>query len=141
MGSRGKSLSASATRAMASALKEGLFNELRKAGIKHSPKDTKFITKDQNGKITWLEKGNSKAGLMHIYQQHASQFKQSLGIKKSRIANHIRHVIEKGNIVYSISNKGGTKRIYSYQGEYYTVVVTGSNGFIVTAYPMSTKKK
>ena len=151
MGSRGKSLSASARRIIERAhndvlssssegapdncYKEALFDELRNAKVKFSEADTIFITRDQHGKITWLEEGNTLVGLTHIQENHASQFEKALGIKSSDIPNHIRVVIEKGVIVDSKPDKGGIRREYHYKGNYYTVIVTGSNGFIITAHP------
>lgn len=73
MGSRGKSLSESARR-IANKNHKGdsliseekatdgyspneLFDELRRTNTKFSEPDTVFITRDQDGKITWLERG------------------------------------------------------------------------------------
>lgn len=153
MGSRGKSLSASARRVIEKSQKsslmatreeiseatytEALFDELRKEKVKFSKEDTIFITRDQYGKITWLEKGNEFAGLMHIQIRHANEFEKALGIKTRDIPNHIREVLENGIIVDSKPDRDGTRRKYRYKGNYYTVVVTGSNGFIITAHPKS----
>ncbi len=141
MGGRGKSLSVSAQKTNNRAYINSLFEELQTANIKFSRANTKFITRDQEGKITWLEKGNTLVGLTHIQQNHASQFEKALGIKRADIASHIKVVIEKGVIVESIPDQGGTKRTYCYKGNYYTVVVTGSNGFIATAFPSRIKIK
>ncbi len=151
MGSRGKSISVSARRLMEksqisshpaaeeklleASYKEALFDELRRDKVKFSEADTIFITRDQYGKITWLEKGNENVGLIHIKKNHASQFAKALGVKNSNIPSHIKAVIENGVIVRSKPDNGGTNRRYIYNGNYYTVIVTGSNGFIITAYP------
>ena len=151
MGSRGKSLAAAARRtaerwhkednAVSSekvsgdSNKEELFAELRNARIKFAEENTVFITRDQIGKITWLEKGNDSVGLTHIQQNHASQFEKALGVQKTDIPNFIKSVIENGKIVTSKPDNGGTNRKYLYKGNYFTVVVTGSNGFIITVFP------
>ncbi len=157
MGSRGKNLSASLKRMLENTNKglrqtlsentsdksrnEALFNELRENKVKFSERDTLFITRDQDGKITWLERGNEFVGLTHIQKEHASQFKKALGVEEADIPNYINAVVQNGTIVKTLPDKGGTKRKYLYKGTYYTVIISGSNGFIVTVYPERIEKK
>lgn len=49
------------------------------------------ITKTADGKLVWLEKGNSKAGLEHI-MQHADQF-ATKGIPKEKISDFIINLL------------------------------------------------
>lgn len=50
-----------------------LLDELASSGVKYNPKDIVAITKTTDGKLVWLENGNSTAGLEYI-MQHADQF-------------------------------------------------------------------
>ena len=141
MGGRGKNLSLTAKHAMEERIRAALFAELSDQGISFSRGKTKFITRDHDGKVTWLEMGNEKAGLTHILEKHADDFRKTMDLMPSQIPNHIRMVVERGEIVSSTLGKGGTRKVYKLDGHYYTVVVTGSNGYIVTAHPLSARRK
>lgn len=100
-----------------------------------------FITKDRTGQTVWLEKGNTSTGLQHIVTRHAKDFQEKHGIAKSQISDHLNNVFSTGNIEYSrITNRNGRKgyeRLYSYKGKYYLQTGVGTNGYIVSAYPIS----
>lgn len=100
-----------------------------------------FITKDRTGQTVWLEKGNISTGLQHIVTRHAKDFQEKHGIAKSQISDHLNNVFSTCNIEYSrITNRNGRKgyeRLYSYKGKYYLQTGVGTNGYIVSAYPIS----
>ena len=48
--------------------------ELQQSGIRHTPKNIVWITKSFDGKIVFLETGNTRAGLQHILEKHTSNF-------------------------------------------------------------------
>lgn len=124
--------------------REALIQELERNGIKFTKEAVVFILRDQTGQIVWLERGNSGAGLEHIAQRHAKDFESKFGISKSEIPNFIQQVVRSGTMVSnttSVRNGRETvQKIYEYQGERYLLIGQGSNGFIVTAYPVKKPK-
>lgn len=51
-----------------------LLDELASSGVKYNADDVVTVMKNTDGKLMWLEKGNSKAGLTHILERHADDF-------------------------------------------------------------------
>jgi len=114
-----------------------LLAELAEQGIKYSTSDILKIGKNAAGKIIFLEKGNTKAGLEHILS-HADEFTK-VGIDKADIANTVFEAVTNGKQIgmqnsrpiYEVMYKGQTKNI---------AVTVGDNGYIVGANP-TTKVK
>lgn len=127
--------------------REDLISELRKNDIKFSEKDIVFIVRDPTGKIVWLENGNSSRGLKHILDganggnEHAKDFKNIFGITREKIPSFLKKVFSNGTIVKekNVTRKGknGFERIYKYRGKYLIISAIGTNGFIVSAYPIN----
>lgn len=117
-----------------------LLSELVRQKVKYTEEDIIFITKDKEGKLIWLERGNDISGLTHIILNHSNDFLNAFGIKTDEIALYLYNAITNGEMVSSSPSKikGGLDRVYEYDGYYYTFVGMGDNGFIVTAFP--TKK-
>ena len=123
-----------------------LIQELRDANIKFSEEDIVFITRDQTNQIVWLETGNSGAGLMHILDGngksagHAAHFEQAFGVPRSQVPAFLKEVVTNGNIVSNelkrVPGGYGFERIYAYKGKRYLLAGIGTNGFIVSAYPI-----
>ncbi|HCW54409.1 MAG TPA: hypothetical protein DG753_11885 [Clostridium sp.] len=112
-----------------------LLDELSKSGVKYNPDDVIAVTKTVDGKLVWLENGNSKAGLEHI-MSHADDF-ASKGIPKDQIKNLVMDGLNKGEIIVYQG-----RPIYEviFNGEKHRVAITvGNNGFIVGANPSSIK--
>ena len=120
---------------------KALVDELVSSGEKCTKENIVAITKDSNGKIVWLEMGNSSAGLTHIIEEHGSQF-HGKGISNDEIPNYIMEAIHQGNIV-GYQGKKNPRTIYEfvYEGTKHKIAVSiGPNGFIVGANPKSTKE-
>lgn len=120
-----------------------LIEKLKNDGIKFSEKNINFITKDATGQIVWLENGNDTAGLTHIIARHASDFHSMTHISPGHIAGYLHTVFRDGKVCYSrtlTNRRGGFERLYLSEGKYYILSGIGSNGFIVTAYPIAGKK-
>lgn len=121
--------------------KAALISKLKSQNIKFSEKDVVFITRDKTGQIVWLEKGNAITGLQHIVTRHMKDFEVKHGVSKSQIGDHLNNVFSSGKVEYSrITNKNGRmgyERLYSYNGKYYLQTGVGTNGYIVSAYPIS----
>lgn len=117
-----------------------MLSRLEKAGVKYNPEDVVFVTKDKTGQLVWLEKGNEEAGLKHI-EKHAGDFAKKHGIPPNELTNHIEKILTNGEIVSSekklLSNgRIGLKKIYCYEGKYYVLAAIGTNGFVVSMYPL-----
>ena len=118
---------------------ESLLDELAKSGVKYNPDDVVAVTKTADGKLVWLENGNSNAGLEHI-MNHADDF-AAQGISKDEISNYVMDALKNGKIV-DYQGRGTGRPIYEfiYNGEVRKVAITtGNNGFVVGANPVSTK--
>ena len=74
-----------------------LLDELAKSGVKYNPNDVQAVTKMVDGKLVWLENGNSKAGLEHV-MNHADDF-AAKGIPKNQIQDLVMEALNKGEIV------------------------------------------
>ena len=71
-------------------------------------------------------------------------------VSKENIASHIKEIVTNGNIEYSRltmrRNREGIEKLYSYNGKYYlltgigTNAGIGTNGFMVSAYPIKEKE-
>ncbi len=114
-----------------------LIEELVKAGVAFTDEDIIFITRDATGQIVWLEKGNERAGLVHIVERHMDDFSKALGLTEEKLPRFLEEVVTKGTVVSNTTSdlRTGYSRVYDFDGNYYTVTAIGTNGFIVTAYP------
>lgn len=119
---------------------EDLMDALRKTGTKFSEEDLVFITRDKSNQIIWLEKGNEFAGLKHIIERHSDDFFRKHNVDSKDIPNHLKAVLSFGNVEYNRlvnkNGKDGYERLYSYEGHYYLQTGIGTNGFVVSAYPI-----
>ncbi len=113
---------------------EELFAQLEVNGIKFTREATQWICKTPSGNIIWLEIGNDSAGLQHIMLRHSTEF-SSWGLNsqeavstfiENAVKNGTPNVIGTGDSIYNVTVNGVTKQME---------VITGSNGFIVTAHP------
>lgn len=92
------------------------------------------LAKNADGKIVFLESGNSRAGLTHIMERHGADFEKA-GIAQGDIADLVVQAASRGTQV----GMQRTRPIYelTFQGQTTRVAVTvGDNGFIVGANPI-----
>jgi len=58
--------------------------------------------------------------------------------------SHIKNIISEGEIEYSQITKLGTRerieKLYLYNGKYYLLSGIGTNGFVVSTYPIKEKE-
>lgn len=122
---------------------DSLLSELDDDNAKYTIENIRFIARDTTGQIIWLEKGNSEAGLDHILIRHATDFENKLGVDKKYIAIVLYDIVSTGQVVSNkIKRRNGRdnfERIYKYQDSYYILAGIGSNGFLVSAYPVKLK--
>ena len=110
---------------------EDLLKELANSGVKYNPDDIVKVMRNTDGKLMWLENGNSKAGLIHILERHRNEF-LSQGVK------NIPQLLE--DVVSTTPVKQGGNTIglfadYVFNGNSYRVAY-GRNGFVVSFYPI-----
>ncbi|KAA9002139.1 hypothetical protein F4V43_13520 [Paenibacillus spiritus] len=114
-------------------------DELANSGVKYNPNDVVAVTRNADGKLVWIENGNSQAGLNHILN-HADDF-AAKGISQGQLPEFITKAVSGGKIV-GYQGKGTGRPIYevSFNGQTQRVAITtGNNGFIVGANPVSIK--
>ena len=122
---------------------KNIVSEMERNNIKFTKEDLIFTTKDKTGQLIFLEKGNSSAGLKHIEQRHTEDFVEKHKIQASQVSKHIHSVFTQGDLEYSRTTvkkgKEGFERLYKYKGKYYLLSGIGTNGFVVSAYPLDDK--
>lgn len=114
------------------------------AKVKFNANDVLFVTKDKGGQLIWLEKGNNDVGLNHILKKHADDFSTKHNVSRENIVGHINDIVTNGNIEYPRVTKRGTRegieKLYLYKGKYNLLTGVGTNGFMVSAYPIKEKE-
>ena len=120
-------------------INKALIQELKEKGVKFTEENLKFITKNVDGIIIFLEKGSTKSGLEHILSRHwkegelmrffTSQSEMIENIYTTISKNkYIEKIIDKNgrlSYIYQISTREGLKKIN---------LAVGNNGYIVTLY-------
>jgi len=112
-------------------LNSSLLKELAHSNVKYNPDDVVTVIKNSDGKLIWLEKGNSKKGLIHILERHADDF-ASQGV--DNIPKLLENVLS-SKPINTGSNAKGLFADYMFKGNKYRVAY-GTNGFVVSFYPI-----
>jgi hypothetical protein len=113
--------------------RDSLLEELARQGVKHTPAQVVAIARDANGRIVFLEEGNSRAGLRHIVEQHAPDFVRR-GIAEEQIPEAVMAAATRGQQV----GMQGKRPVFEveFNGQTHRIAVTvGNNGFVVGANP------
>jgi hypothetical protein len=104
--------------------------------VKHTPEKIVKIAKQADGKIVFLEEGNTKAGLQHILEEHSSDFADQ-GIEAEQIPDAIITALTEGKII-GYQGRKKTRIIYEVNFNsktHYIAVTVSDNGYIVGANP------
>lgn len=131
-------------------VEEEHLNEMKKKGVKFTPEDVVLTAKDRNGNLVWLENGDNNKGLQHILygtegkSGHAKDFKNAFDVSQESIPVFLKTIITHGSIISDHrvklpNGKTGIERVYSVDGKHYLLTGVGTNGFIVTSYPIEIK--
>lgn len=94
------------------------------------------ISRDQAGKVVFLEAGNSRAGLQHVVERHGEDFARR-GVEEAQIPDLLIDALTNGKVV-GHQGSGTGRPIYEvvFEGQKHRVAVTvGDNGFVVGANP------
>jgi filamentous hemagglutinin len=87
------------------------------------------------GKVVWLETGNSGAGWKHILQRHETDFYGLSTIStKKEIKETIYKTIKNGDT--GPNEGGGTVYEYAISSDKAIRVAVSDNGFVLTAHPI-----
>ncbi|QHC31930.1 hypothetical protein [Streptomyces sp. HF10] len=114
-----------------------MLDELAAKGVRFSREDVIATARNSDGKVVFLETGNSKAGFRHVLN-HADEF-AAKGITEDDLPDFIMKALTEGKVVgYQGSGTGRPIYELTYKGKPQRVGVTvGGNGFIVGANPRS----
>ena len=111
-----------------------MFSELSGNGIKYTKENTMWIVRKPDGQISWLEIGNAESGFQHIVTKHFEQFTTKFGISsETQLSEFIFNVVSQQSPIQIMSDGGC---IYSIGASQVRIVI-GSNGYIVTAHPIT----
>ena len=72
--------------------------------------------------------------------RNGRDFAEKHGTNSDNITTYLKQVFSNGKVEYTRqtykSGKMGYEKLYNYKGQYYLLTGVGTNGFIVTAYPI-----
>lgn len=122
-------------------INESLVAELVQNKAKFKRADMVFITRDKTGQVIWLEKGNDLAGLTHLNRRgHIKDLSDKFGVAEKSVPELIRNIVRDGTVISSklVKRHGrdGYERKYEYQGKQVVLAAIGTNGFLVSIYPI-----
>ena len=120
---------------------EALIAELKKEKVKFNREDIVLIARDKTGQIIWLEKGNDLVGLAHLRRRgHIKDLSERFGVTERDVPELIRNIVRDGTVVSNKTVKrhgrDGYERKYEYQGKSVVLAAIGTNGFLVSIYPI-----
>ena len=116
-----------------------LLEELTRSGVKHTPENVVGIGRAATGRVVFLEAGSSRAGLQHIVERHADDF-AARGIAEAQIPDAVMTAVTRGKEVGQVGSGKNARVVYEFEylGKTQRIAVgEASNGFIVTAHPVS----
>jgi len=121
-----------------------LIKELKDLGIKFTESDLKFLAKDFDKKILFLEKGSSSAGFKHLIERHwnPKELMKYFDTQEELVKKLFTTIKNNKFLTKQVVTRNGRKGLeYTYKisvkGKENTFKLgVGSNGFIVTFYPI-----
>ena len=117
--------------------RQALTAEVVAAGHKISPDAVVHIARAPDGRVVWLERGDGRTGLSHLLRAERIARFIEVGVAPTDIPGlAVRAILEgrpvgrkgRDGTIYDVDIGGGRHRDI--------VVVVGSNGYIITAYPV-----
>ena len=124
-------------------LEKTLIAELKASGTKFSETELKMISREFDGKILFLENGNTNAGLQHIFERHwnPKELMKYFKNKDEMIEKMFSALKNDKYLTKEVVTKNGREGLeYTYKlavtgGDKTFKFGVGSNGFIVTFFP------
>ncbi|MCY7341943.1 MAG: WXG100 family type VII secretion target [Pseudonocardia sp.] len=118
-----------------------LLAQVAAAGHKIDPNETLHIVRAPDGRIVWLEKGNGRSGLSHMLRaERIAQF-AGRGVRPEEVSTLAPRAITEGTRLGPVRDGGVAYDVPFGDSRIDIVVVVGSNGYIVTAYPLESRSK
>lgn len=119
--------------------------EMETNSVKFTRENVIFTARDSTGQIVWLEKGSKTAGYVHLKSRgHVGQIAKKFGVFESEVPRLLHNIIRDGRIVSNeirkTNGREGYERIYEYNNERILLTGIGLNGFMVSAYPLKSRK-
>jgi WXG100 family type VII secretion target len=117
--------------------RQALVAEVVAAGHKISPTEVVRIARAPDGRVVWLERGDASSGLSHLLLAERIARFVEVGVAPTDIPGlAVRAILEgrpvgrkgRDGTIYDVDIGGGRHR--------HVVVVVGSNGYLITAYPV-----
>ena len=123
---------------MPEAQRQTLVEEVVAAGHKISPADVVQIARAPDGRVVWLERGDGRAGLSHILRAGRIRDFTDCGVPYAEIPGFAVRAVTHGNVARAVRDGGDAYDVDLGGGRSVKVVVAvGSNGYIVSAYPLT----
>lgn len=117
--------------------REALLQELRERGVRHNPDEIVRIGRAPDGRIVFLEEGNTRAGLQHVKSRHQQDFFNK-GVSPEDIPDVIMQAVTSSDPPVGMQGRGRPIYEVNYKGRILKVAVTvGGNGFVVGSNPAS----
>jgi hypothetical protein len=124
--------------AVPEAQRHALIEEVVAAGHKISPADVVQIVRAPDGRVVWLERGDGRAGLSHILRAGRIGDFARCGVPYSEIPGLAVRAVIRGTWLGRVRDGGDAYDVDLGGGRSVKVVVAvGSNGYIVSAYPLT----
>ncbi len=124
--------------AVPEARRQSLVEEVAAAGHKISPADVVQIARAPDGRVVWLERGDDRAGLSHILRAGRIRGFTDCGVAYAEIPGLAIRALTHGTRLGTVRNGGEAYEVDLGGGRSVKVVVViGSNGYIVSAYPLT----
>ena len=124
------------------ARRQALITEVVAAGHKISPAEVVQIARAPDGRIVWLERGDGASGLSHILRPDRINDVANRGVPLTDIVNLAMRAVVAGTPLGRVREGGVAYEVEVGSGRRTeVVVVVGSNGYIVTARPLSVDEK
>jgi hypothetical protein len=136
-GSIGSRMGGSAAGVEPQAARNALVSELRASGVKFTESEIVDIGRTGSGRVVWLEQGTPSAGLRHIMSGHAADFARVGVTTESDVSTLVMDTLRTKTPVQVEANGGQIFRVMMGGTERDLRIVVGSNGFVVTAYPVT----
>jgi WXG100 family type VII secretion target len=124
------------------AQRQALTAEVLAAGHKISPAEVVQIARAPDGRVVWLERGDEESGLAHILQPGRIANFADRGVALTDIPGVAMRAVTEGRQLGSVRDGGVAYELdLSSGGSTKVVVVVGSNGYVVTARPLSSEEE
>lgn len=121
-----------------------LLRAMAMAGIKYTRKQLLFSLRKSETFFIFLEEGNTASGKVHIVNNHKKEF-ASFGFAEEDIPDVLKRAVS-ADPLFSVGIWNEERKqeefseLYAYSNEMALAIGRGSNGYIVSARPLSAAK-